>query len=38
MNGINARPSQGAAYGMILAVMIVILTLIQFWLDSKNKD
>ena len=38
MNGINARPSQGAAYGMILAVMIIILTLIQFWLDSKNKD
>ena len=38
MNDITARPSQGAAYGMILAVMIVILTLIQFWLDSKNKD
>lgn len=38
MNGITARPSQGAAYGMILAVMIILLTLVQFYLDSKNKD
>ena len=34
----NPAPSWGAAYGMILAVMIVVLTLFQFWLDSKNKD
>ena len=39
--GITARnpaQSHGAAYGMILAVMILVLTLFQFWLDSKNKD
>ena len=34
----NPAPSWGAAYGMILAVMIVVLTLFQFWLDSRNKD
>ena len=34
----NPAPSWGAAYGMILAVMIMVLTLFQFWLDSKNKD
>lgn len=41
VNGIEknpALPSQGAAYGMILAVMIFILTMFQFWLDSRNKD
>lgn len=31
-------PSQGAAYGMILAVIILILTLFQFWLDARKKD
>ena len=39
--GITARnpaQSHGAAYGMILAVMILVLTLFQFWLDSRNKD
>ncbi len=34
----NAYASAGAAYGMVLAVMIAILTLFQFWLDSRNKD
>ena len=34
----NANTSQGAAYGMILAVIIFVLTLFQFWLDSRNKD
>ena len=33
-----AYPSQGAAYGMILAVIILLLTLFQFWLDSRKKD
>ncbi len=31
-------PSAGAAYGMILAVMIFVMTLFQFWLDSRKKD
>ena len=30
--------SQGAAYGMILAVIIFVLTLFQFWLDARKKD
>ncbi|MDE7158760.1 MAG: sugar ABC transporter permease [Clostridiales bacterium] len=30
--------SQGAAYGMILAIIILVLTLFQFWLDSRKKD
>ena len=34
----GAHPSLGAAYGMILAVIIFILTLFQFWLDSRKKD
>lgn len=38
LNGMSAKPSQGAAYGMILAVMILVLTMFQFWLDSRNKD
>lgn len=41
VNGIEKAlplPSQGAAYGMILAVMIFVLTMFQFWLDSRNKD
>lgn len=33
-----AYASQGAAYGMILAVIIFVLTLFQFWLDSRKKD
>ncbi len=36
--GVNAVVSEGAAYGMILAVIIFILTMFQFWLDSRNKD
>ncbi len=28
----------GAAYGFFLAVIIFVLTLFQFWLDSRNKD
>lgn len=31
-------PSAGAAYGMILAVIIFAMTLFQFWLDSRKKD
>ena len=38
LNGMKAKPSQGAAYGMILAVIIFALTMFQFWLDSRNKD
>ena len=30
--------SLGAAYGMILAVIIFALTLFQFWLDGRKKD
>lgn len=30
--------SLGAAYGMVLAIIIFVLTLFQFWLDSRNKD
>ena len=37
--GINQRyASAGAAYGMFLAVIIFVLTLFQFWLDSRKKD
>ncbi len=32
------RASQGAAYGMVLAVIIFFMTLFQFWLDSRKKD
>ena len=28
----------GAAYGMVLAVIILVLTLFQFWLDKKNAE
>ena len=38
LNKESANTSQGAAYGMILAIIIFILTLFQFWLDSRNKD
>ncbi len=30
--------SRGAAYGMFLAIIIFILTLFQFWLDSRRSD
>ncbi len=30
--------SLGAAYGMILAVIIFVLTLFQFWLDKRNNS
>lgn len=37
--GINqGLVAQGAAYGMVLAVLIFVLTMFQFWLDSRNKD
>lgn len=32
----DSRPSQGAAYGMILAIIIFVLTLFQFWLDGRK--
>jgi len=39
LNFVNGgSQSAGAAYGMILAVIIFALTMLQFWLDSKNKD
>ena len=28
----------GAAYGMVLAIIILVLTLFQFWLDKKNAE
>lgn len=34
----NKDAGAGAAYGMILAVIIFVLTLFQFWLDSRKKD
>lgn len=30
--------SLGAAYGMVLAVIILVLTLFQFWLDKRNNN
>ena len=30
--------SLGAAYGMVLAVIIFVLTLFQFWLDKRNAE
>ncbi len=38
VTGGNKNPSAGAAYGMILAVFIFVMTLFQFWLDSRKKD
>ena len=38
-SGINPYyQSLGAAYGMVLAVIIFVLTLFQFWLDKRNSD
>ncbi len=34
----NMVYSQGAAYGMFLAVIIFVLTLFQFWLDRRNNN
>ena len=34
----GATPGAGAAYGLFLGVIILILTLFQFWLDSRKKD
>ena len=37
--GINKnQASAGAAYGMFLAAIIFVMTLFQFWLDSRKKD
>ncbi len=37
--GVNRKQfGQGAAYGIFLALIIFVLTLFQFWLDSRNKD
>ena len=33
-----AYQSLGAAYGMVLAVIIFVLTLFQFWLDKRNNN
>lgn len=36
--GNAAYQSLGAAYGMVLAIIILVLTLFQFWLDKKNAE
>lgn len=41
LNGMTSSTpfeSLGAAYGMILAIFIFVLTLFQFWLDKKNAE
>ena len=38
LNGSSTSPAAGAAYGMFLAVIIFVLTLFQFWIDSRKKD
>lgn len=38
LNGLSASQARGAAYGMVLAVIIFALTMFQFWLDSRNKE
>lgn len=38
LNGDAATPAAGAAYGLFLAAIIFVLTLFQFWLDSRKKD
>lgn len=41
LNGMTSSTpfeSLGAAYGMILAIIIFVLTLFQFWLDKKNAE
>ena len=38
LEGTTTHPSAGAAYGMFLAVIILVLTLFQFWLDGRKKD
>ena len=37
-DGQQYKYGQGAAYGFFLAIIIFVLTLFQFWLDSRNKD
>ncbi len=37
-NAQTSYQSLGAAYGMFLAVIILILTLFQFWLDKRNNN
>lgn len=37
-SGQPAYQSLGAAYGMVLAVIILVLTLFQFWLDKRNNN
>ena len=41
LNGMTSSTpfeSLGAAYGMILAIIIFVLTLFQFWLDKRNAE
>ena len=38
MSSTTPFESLGAAYGMILAIIIFVLTLFQFWLDKKNAE
>ena len=38
LGGARSWQSLGAAYGMLLAVIILVITLFQFWLDSRRKD
>ena len=38
MSSTTPFESLGAAYGMILAIIIFVLTLFQFWLDKRNAE
>ena len=37
-NGNRSWYGLGAAYGIVLALIVLIMTLFQFWLDRKNKE
>ena len=37
-SGSSKTPAAGAAYGLFLAVIIFVMTLFQFWLDSRKKE
>ena len=36
--GSRAWYGLGAAYGIVLAIIVLVLTLVQFWLDKRNQD
>ena len=37
LQGDHAKPGAGAAYGLFLGLIILILTLFQFWLDGRKE-